>query len=56
MLKIDLRPGEEIKIGDAIVKMIHKSGQLACLVIAAPKTVPIERVKAKEGQGCTTPV
>lgn len=56
MLKIDLRPGDEIKVGDATVKMIHKSGQLACLVIDAPKNVPIERVRAKDGQGCTTPV
>ena len=57
MLKIDLRPGEELQVGDAIVKMVHKSGQLACLVIDAPKETPIKRVtKAKEGQGCTIAV
>lgn len=57
MLKIDLRPGDEIQVGDAIVKMVHKSGQLACLVIDAPKETPIKRViKAKDGQGCTMPV
>lgn len=54
MLKIDLRPGDEIKVGDAVVKMVHKSGQLACLVIDAPKDMPIQRVKPKEGQGCIT--
>ena len=52
-LKIDLRPGEEIKVGDTVVKMVHKSGQVACLVIDAPKDVTIQRVKAKEGHGCT---
>lgn len=52
MLKIDIRPGETLKIGDAIVKLVHKSGQVACLVIDAPKSVEIQREKAKEGTAC----
>lgn len=53
MLKIDLRPGDEIQVGDATVKLVHKSGQVACLVIDAPKELPIKRAKAREAVGCT---
>ena len=47
-LKIDLRPGEKLSIGDVVVTMVKKSGQLACLVIEADKAVPIRRVAVDE--------
>ncbi len=45
MLKRDLRPGEELKIGDAIIKVVKKSGQIVSLVIDAPKDVRIENIE-----------
>lgn len=45
MLKIELRPNEAIKIGDAIVTLESKSGQVARLAVQAPKTVPVQRVQ-----------
>lgn len=48
MLKQDLRPGEELQIGDAIVKLVKKSGQVASLVISAPRSVQIKRVSTAE--------
>lgn len=47
-LKIDLRPGETVTIGDVTVKLVKKSGQLASLVIEADKTIPI---KGPQSQG-----
>lgn len=44
MLKRDLRPGEELKIGDAIIKVVKKSGQIVSLAIDAPKEVRIEKI------------
>lgn len=45
MLKLDLRPGEAITIGDAIITLEAKSGQLARLSIQADKSIPVRRVK-----------
>lgn len=42
-MKIDLRPGQTLMIGDVAVTMVKKSGQLACLVIEADKSVTIRR-------------
>lgn len=44
MLKIDLRVGESIKIGDAVVTLDDKSGRTARLSIQADKSVLIQRV------------
>ena len=41
-LKIDIRPGQEITVGGVRIKLERKSGQLASLVIDAPKDVPIK--------------
>lgn len=41
-LKIDLRPGQSVQIGDVTVKMVKKSGQIASLVIEAPQDVQIK--------------
>lgn len=45
-LKIDLRPGETLQIGEATVAWEQKSGQLVRLVIDAPKTVPVKKLEA----------
>ena len=44
-MKIDLRPGESITVGDIVIRMVKKSGQLASLVIDAPKSVQIKRAE-----------
>lgn len=44
MLKIDLRPGQSLAIGDAIVTLEAKSGQVARLAVVAPKSIPVKRV------------
>lgn len=51
-LKIDLRPGESLKIGNATVKLVKKSGQLASLVVEADRSVLIEG-PIKEGEDGT---
>ncbi len=44
MLKLDLRPGEIIRIGDdVVIKVEEKLGQLTRLSIQADKSVPITR-------------
>lgn len=43
-LTIDLKPGEKLQIGDAIVFLEHKSGQLARLVIDADKSIKVKKV------------
>lgn len=43
-LRIDLKPGESIAIGDyAVVTLEEKSGKLARLAIEADRAVPIRR-------------
>lgn len=44
-LKIDLRPGQSLQVGDVTIKLVKKSGQIACLVIEADKSVPIRRTE-----------
>ncbi len=46
MLRLDLRPGEGMEIdgGKAVVRMEHKSGQIARLAIEAGKEVKIRRL------------
>ena len=46
MLRIDLKVGESIKVGDTLITLDDKSGKVARLAIEAPKTVPINRVQA----------
>lgn len=45
MLKIDLRVGESVKIGDTVITLEDKSGRIARLAIKAPQSVPITRVQ-----------
>jgi sRNA-binding carbon storage regulator CsrA len=44
MLRLDLKIGQSIKIGDAIVTLEDKSGRVAKLAIEAPQSVRVERV------------
>lgn len=44
MLKIDLRPGETVSIGNvAVITLEEKSGQIARLAIQADRSIPIHR-------------
>ena len=46
-LRIDLKPGESIAIGDyAVVTLEQKSGQIARLAFQADKSVPIRRTSS----------
>lgn len=46
MLKLDIKPGESIRIGDfAVITLEEKSGKTARLSIQADKSVPIDRVQ-----------
>jgi sRNA-binding carbon storage regulator CsrA len=46
MLKLDIKPGESVKIGDyAVITLESKSGNTARLSIKADKSVPINRVE-----------
>jgi sRNA-binding carbon storage regulator CsrA len=46
MLHIDVKVGESIKVGDATIKIIQKSGQRVKLVVDADKSVVITHEKA----------
>lgn len=45
MLRIDVRVGESLKIGEATITLEQKSGQVARLAIQADRSVPIQRVQ-----------
>lgn len=44
MLKLDIRVGESVQIGAAVVTLEAKSGQVARLAIQADRSVPVQRV------------
>jgi len=47
MLKLDLSPGQSVRIGsDVVLTLEKKTGQIARLAIDADKSVPIRRVDA----------
>ena len=43
MLVLDLKVGESVKIGEAVVTLEEKSGRTARLAIEAPRSVPVVR-------------
>lgn len=45
--KTDLKPGDTVTIGDSIVRLEKKSGQVARLVIEAPESTPISTTNAR---------
>lgn len=45
LLRIDIKPGESIRIGDvAVITMEKKLGNIARITIEADKSVPVSRV------------
>lgn len=44
MLKLDIRVGESVQIGSAVVTLEQKSGQIARLAIQADKNIPVHRI------------
>jgi hypothetical protein len=49
LLKIDLKPGEAITIGNVVVTLEEKSGKLARLSVQADRSIPVKRVTAGQG-------
>lgn len=47
MLHLDLKINETIQIGDVLITLIKKTGQLARLSIDASKDIDIKRLPAK---------
>lgn len=46
MLALDLKVGESIKIGDAVITLEEKSGKYARLIINADKSIPVKRLQS----------
>ena len=46
MLAIDLKVGDSIKIGDAVITLEEKSGKYARLIINADKSIPVKRMQS----------
>lgn len=45
-LRLDLKPGESVKIGDyAVITLEEKSGKAARIAFKADRSVPISKVK-----------
>lgn len=44
MLTIDIKPGQRLQIGDTVLILESKSGQVARLVIDAPKDVIVKKI------------
>ena len=47
MLKIDLKVGESVRIGGAVVTLEEKSGKAAKLSIQADRSILVERVQQR---------
>ena len=45
LLRLELRVGESVKIGDAVLTLEDKSGKTARFNIEAPEAVPIHRIE-----------
>lgn len=51
MLKLDLSPGESIRIGnDVVMTLEKKTGQVARLAFDADKSIPIRRIERETPQ------
>lgn len=44
-LRLDLKPGESIRVGDAVITLEDKSGRAARISVQADRSVPISRVQ-----------
>jgi len=55
MLKLDLSPGQSVRIGsDVVLTLEKKTGQVARLAFVADRSIPISRVDGDAGK--TRPV
>lgn len=50
-IALDLKEGEAVRIGAALVRLERKSGRSARLVVQAPRSVPVRRSEARHGAG-----
>ena len=55
MFKHDIKVGESIKVGDAVVTIQAKSGQICTLLIDAPPDVPIKTARDRKKQEGNAP-
>ena len=55
MFKHDIKVGESIKVGDAVVTIQAKSGQICTLLIDAPPHVPIQTTRDRKKQEVNAP-
>lgn len=54
MMHVDLKIGESIKIGEAILKLDYKSGKVVRLSIDADIAILIQRVKNEKTEHCNS--
>lgn len=45
-MSIDLKPGEKLQVGEAILVFVQKSGQVARFEIEADRSVPVKKLNA----------
>ena len=55
MFKHDIKVGESIKVGDAVVTIQAKYGQICTLLIDAPPHVPIQTTRDRNKQEGNAP-
>lgn len=48
MFKHDIKVGETVKIGDAVITIAAKSGQICTLLIDAPRSIVIETERDRQ--------
>lgn len=44
---VDLKVGELLEVGGALVRLVHKSGQLARLAVSAPSNVSVQKLRGE---------
>lgn len=55
MFKHDIKVGESIEVGDVVVTIQAKSGQICTLLIDAPPHVPIKTARDRKKQEESAP-
>lgn len=46
-LRLDLKPGESVRVGDAVITLEEKSGKAARIAFKADRSVPISKVQKR---------
>jgi hypothetical protein len=44
---VDIKPGDELRVGDVLIQMKEKKGSAARIVVFSPRTSKIEKNKQK---------